>query len=77
MNISCGTNDFMKIKAAKSQYFNTTLPTELQTMPPKKADKGPSKKTEAKKKDKVIEVSNCLSSPLGCQNAKSLTNLLP
>ena len=25
-------------------------------MPPKKADKGPSKKTEAKKKEKVIEV---------------------
>ena len=26
-------------------------------MPPKKADKGPSKKTEQKKKEKVIEVS--------------------
>lgn len=25
-------------------------------MPPKKADKGPSKKTEQKKKEKVIEV---------------------
>ena len=29
-------------------------------MPPKKADKGPSKKTEQKKKEKVIEVSSKL-----------------